>query len=785
MFGNSITLSSEEDDISLDNGKGKTLSNYKMPDINNVENFQSYIETMKSLNIDVVVAIGSRIKIDLIGLYLKKTGLTYIKQFEDDEETIFYNCNPNINEKPYTTFLKDGYSEILDFVDLKRLHTSKYRIIDPYLKGLTLSIIDGYTKIWGGLVYDEEKYLQDKKFFSLPPVCSSDLIFNLQQQNNMTVNEDQFFVAGSIYSKEDAEIFLEAWGLFHQNAKNALLKISKSRTSKKVLEFIEQDYHGKNGIELLDLPNDEDYQKVLMSSNFIVSVGGGEFDEKRLPSRLIKAMFLGKVVVLPSVGFGGDLMHRDNAMVCEENSKTSWHKTLVESYEERYNRGINQKAIAFASENFDVQKVAYNFSTFISTVKKETTKSVKTDTLVDIQKCMMADYLTMLNNNKLKSNPGKISRIKFRIVISGDCLFLQTLDRKDYSYQVDSSANSIKSNNKIKDSGFRFLLKNDPIKLHGQQFDNSITKSELAYLYQCFRPNYLDLNAEQRSRLFDKFLLSFKLFKIVNKLSIYFKTPIIIFHADMQSVEAIVSNLFNIFTTKRSTASLQHAIYSHTDETTNINIVNSIVSPSKFTFFWAKHVSELVCTRNPDKIPLLTKPIPSYILSNIDFLKTQAALLVVLDGPDNDDVNNELIGLCDELVANNIIGTYDIKPHPYHNTSFLNEKSASCRGNLVFEVSNYYSNVLFITSTLGYEFSRFGFNVHQFVSEKLPLIRTTPKDSSMSRFSNYQNLGELVRQRSKNNSAENCNILHPDEYKKSFNQALNVIRENQRATECK
>ena len=563
----STVISSEDEKQNVERENCNAIQNIKMPNLGDFDSFENYLAKIRKINIDVVFAIGSRVKIDIIALSLKKYGVSYIKQFEDDEETIFLNCNKNTKKKDYSDLLHKGFNDNLNEIDFKSLHKREFKVIDPYVKGLTLSALDGYSKIWGDLCFDEEEYLKTLKFLSLPPVCSQAEIQALQRQvshYSSASSPPTYFIGGSIYSKEDSDIFISAWKDFKKIAFDAKLIISYSRTARKLIEHLVAEYDGRDDISVLDLPSDIEYRKVFSMSEYILSIGGGQFDEKRLPSRLVKSLHLGKKILTPCVGFGKALIHKENAFVCMANTKDDWLKTLHESYEEKSRDFIGKNASNFAIENFDVIKVAYNTKKFLfETTNKKTPNSIMTANFndIDIENCLMADVIGLSNMvDKGKSRPA-IKRVKYRLIHVGNCLFLQTLERPDYNFQVECSAAALINKSALNDTGFKYLQKHGGCDLFDLRINPSLSGKEVVDFLQKLKGKFLNLSVNARSALLDKLILSFRLYKLMNELVTKLDIKIIFFHADMQLIESLASSLFNKYNSYNITDSLQHAIF--------------------------------------------------------------------------------------------------------------------------------------------------------------------------------------------------------------------------------
>ncbi|MGM0855824.1 MAG: hypothetical protein ACQEW0_01915 [Pseudomonadota bacterium] len=740
-FDNQVIISSESEDSIIELTPEAAIRNVMLPKVTSKESLNEYFSSFSELHIDFVFCIGSRINTDIVSLHFKRLGVGLVKQFEDDEKTIFNNCNPNVLGDSYDDLIAKGVNSKSSLVDISNLKTSNFKVIDPFFKGMTLRVADGYCKIWKGLQYDEERYLEGKKSFSLPPVCSPNLIEELKASANKAYDEELFFVAGTIYSVDDARFFLEAWKSFQSENISAKLIISRSRTSPKVIEVIEKEYNGNSNISLRSLPTDKDYQEVLMCSSFVVSVGGGEFDRKRLPSRLVKSMFLGKIILVPEVGFGKSLTDMENAIICSENSSSMWHKTLKKAYSNRKNTHLRRLSQDFAKANFDAINVAENLLGYL----RDLERSSDCERYIDAEHCLKVDYLSLLNNESVLNASPKVKNIRFRLVAVSGFLIIQTLNRPDYSYQVDVTAqgiaNATNGHSKILDSGFVDVGIASEINILGSNILSALTLNELRYLFKSFRTTYTSCSIKKRSRLFSKALISFRLFKLMRTLVSKFQIKNIIFHADMQSTEALISSWFGLFHPEIITYTMQHAMFRKVSSSRDVNVANYTVSPSKYSIFWDKNTMDLVCDFNPHKQALLTAPLPSFALSKIDHNSTPKGCLVILEGPDKKITNDELINLACKISENGKFGDVFVKPHPYHNLKALNTELEGSAVKLISNLKCKYNVVIFSVSTLGYEFLRYGYLVFQYTTD-YKVINEAEAECQPIPFKNFDELIE-------------------------------------------
>lgn len=670
---------------------------------------------------DFVVSIGSRVVTDAFALEFKKRGATYIKQFEDDEEVIFLNCNKKVGAtlEQYRSQLIKGFN------DYKKCRISvfseadaRFTVVDPYFKGATLCALDGYAKIWGGLKYSEEA-LVEKEFFILPPVASEDEVGFLRSKldrYNVVGNKSIYFIGGTIYSKQDAEIFITAWCQFWKGHQDTMLYISKSRTAKVVIEYIENNFsRDGNGVCVVDLKSDSEYQDLLVRAAFVLSIGGGQFDIRRLPSRLVKAMSIGKIIIAPNVGFGESLSHRVNGLLCKNNTVDNWLEVLNESAGLSDIASIEKNSIGFFEEFFSIAKVASSFYDYLQNLRatRRQISHIPVDLLrdvdIDVEHCMLADVINISNSSRHYNNALGPKAIRIRFVKVGECLFIQSLNREDYNHQVSSAVNALIRARGLaaEDSGFFNIERSNLINIFGLQVDERIVMSELKFLIRLMRGKLRGVGRIQRSYVFNKLLLSFRVFKICKVLINRFCLHKVIFHADMQPVEALVSTFLNAFDYNLKTIALQHAIFYHTENFSDVNVVNIRVSPSRYSIVWDVNVGEKLATYNNKTKIIHCAGFPSAMISIPQDSVCKREALVILDGPNHDSFNRELFGILIAYFKLRDIKEVDFKAHPNYSESQVSDFASLSSFTPLAKVSCKYKMVFFVSSTLGYEMKNF------------------------------------------------------------------------------
>lgn len=706
--------------VSSVNLEGIEIKNFLISGTESKASFLSMLSELESNKFDYVFSVGSRVAIDLIAIRLKETGSKLLKQFEDDEETIFLNCNKGKSKKDYRRKLVDGFNSKLSFFEIFENY-KPVKVVDPYLKGYTLSKLDGYTKIWGALSFDEENLMKGLKNFSLPPVVSKSKIQELAgKKSSITPSDNRYFLGGSIYSLVDAEIFLNAWCEYSHINGSAELIISRSRTSPVVLNYIEERIENLSNVQLVDLPTDEMYLDVLLSAKYVVSIGGGEFDKKRLPSRLVKSMQLGKVVIAPVVGFGKSLMDANAGHVCFYNDAGEWFKTL-QNTQSSIGIDIENKAKSFAASNFDIENIAESFSTFLLSAENGVTSSTQLKNRApsytfDAAHCFKADSMSFAGTSTPFTRYTSCKRVRIRLFLRGKNLLVQSLNREDYNYQVEQFLLAIGSEHENENINAEdlFVDRYSPIKIGEFEITAPPYFKFISLALERALSEFQQLNTFQRSFVLEKITIIFRVFYAINTLIEKDLVERVFFHADMQSTEAMLCDLINKNTFGIDTFTLQHALYYKPKSQNDVNTVNTEVSPSKFSLLWDNEVAKAVLKNNPHKTVIEVPSFSSFNLKGFDIRNPKRELLVVLDGPNNNASNSEMLKCISEFALKNKIKRFYIKPHPYHTEKVLAEMTKGLSCSLISDIDRIYKKTVFLSSTLGYELFDFGFSVVQY-----------------------------------------------------------------------
>lgn len=309
-------------------------------------------------------------------LYLTKAKLAL--QSEDDDIQVYEARHPNPNmdlicalDKPHLS-----HNDIIKFLKLNDwTHTFKMivnpdfdRWVDPLLRALCYHCSSLNTAIWYPFARRLEKEYGAPTLV-VPPVADirelhperiktySDGVLENVKEGNLVL-----FLGGTIYDySPEFEIFLKAINILCElnNDYNVSLVVVSGRTKLNVAGLAKDALDPR--IQFVDLgsPDDKVYMRYLVMADVICSPGlPDRFNLYRLPSRLVKAMLLGKVVLTTKIGFGESLHHGVDAVLIDGEDPYAWAQAMSIVFSEETLRKIGEQGREFARKNFDAQQVA-------------------------------------------------------------------------------------------------------------------------------------------------------------------------------------------------------------------------------------------------------------------------------------------------------------------------------------------------------------------------------------------------------------------------------------------
>jgi capsular polysaccharide export protein len=339
------------------------------------------VEKVLDFSPDFVYENGVRSRAQRAALELVLlTGAKLAMQSEDDDVQVYNERHPNPSSECIASLDKPiiNKDDIMNFISkndwnytLSVLADPSFdRWVEPLLRSLCYQFSVFNTAIW----YPFEERLKkefNKPTFVLPPVTSESAYKNLKLTsqiksdilNKYGVDDNGFifFLGGTIYDySEEYFIFLEALNILCNMTDHKIYLVTVSGRSnidvKKVSEGILN-----SSIKYVDLgsPNDQDYMNMLLACDVVCSPGiPDRFNLYRLPSRLVKAMFLSKAVLTSRCGFGSSLKHGFDGIIIDGKKPKDWADAIFSCLNKSTLKGIGEQGLYFARIHFEVKTVA-------------------------------------------------------------------------------------------------------------------------------------------------------------------------------------------------------------------------------------------------------------------------------------------------------------------------------------------------------------------------------------------------------------------------------------------
>ena len=162
------------------------------------------------------------------------------------------------------------------------------------------------------------------------------------------------YVAGTIYSySNEFEIFLQACALAAEELERPLSVVVSGRSELPLDEMAGRILRGKVKFVNLRQPPDSVYTRFLKVADLVCSPGvPDEFNKLRLPSRLVRAMAMGRPVLTCRTGFGESLKNGVEAFLTEGSDPEDWKKTILEAENLQKREQVALGGKKFAEANF-------------------------------------------------------------------------------------------------------------------------------------------------------------------------------------------------------------------------------------------------------------------------------------------------------------------------------------------------------------------------------------------------------------------------------------------------
>lgn len=301
-------------------------------------------------------------------------------QSEDDDVQVYGARHPNPDLESLTLLDKPRVrvEELANFIvqndwphTLRVLNDPRHdRWVEPVLRSICYHTAGLHTAIW----YPFEERLRHEygaptlvvppviplHQFDASPISDSARAAILRKQD-IDPTSLVFYLAGTVYDYSDEfEVFLDALNLLGERTERKLTLLFVSGRTNLALGAIAKQRLVPE-IQSVDLgsPSDQLYLDALRASDVICAPGLPDaFNRYRLPSRLVKAMALGKAILTFRIGFGESLVHGHNAFLTEGADARGWAHVMEACLDPQRVRAVGQNGRRFAEKHFDAEPVA-------------------------------------------------------------------------------------------------------------------------------------------------------------------------------------------------------------------------------------------------------------------------------------------------------------------------------------------------------------------------------------------------------------------------------------------
>jgi glycosyltransferase involved in cell wall biosynthesis len=301
------------------------------------------------------------------------TGAHFAMQSEDDDVQIHGSRHGDEAAENLTMLDKasvepDDISRFLGGMDwghsLKVLQNPAHdRWVEPLLRAACYHLAEAHTAIWHPFAQRLEGQY-GKPTLVVPPVCGEEY-FSLEPQGEaqrerlldgfqIPADCTVFFLAGAIYTySEEFRTFLSAMNFAAEQATRPLCLVLSGRGWKQASRIAKEELSPKIVFRNLEEPNDARYLKMLQAADIVCSPGiEDDFTRYRLPSRLVKAMAMGKPILTAQWGFGESLRNGVNAFLTQGKRAEDWAPTILAAMDARKREEVGRSGKVFAEANF-------------------------------------------------------------------------------------------------------------------------------------------------------------------------------------------------------------------------------------------------------------------------------------------------------------------------------------------------------------------------------------------------------------------------------------------------
>jgi glycosyltransferase involved in cell wall biosynthesis len=301
------------------------------------------------------------------------TGARFAMQSEDDDVQIHNFRHGEKAVDSLTSLDKTPVqpSEIAKFLgnldwghSLKVLKNPAHdRWVEPLLRVVCYHLAEAHTAIWHPFAKRLEAQY-GKPTLVVPPVCGEEYfsLEPLQESQRAEIlggfqipaDRTVFFVAGAIYPySEEFRAFISAMNLAAEHSSCQLCLVVSGRGWKEAPRMAQEELSTKILFRNLEEPDDARYLEMLRAADVTCTPGVcDEFTRYRLPSRLVKAMAMGKPILMANWGFGESLRNGVDAFLTEGNNPALWVQTILNAMDARKREEVGRWGKKFAEKNF-------------------------------------------------------------------------------------------------------------------------------------------------------------------------------------------------------------------------------------------------------------------------------------------------------------------------------------------------------------------------------------------------------------------------------------------------
>jgi FkbM family methyltransferase len=338
-------------------------------------------EEIKGFAPDVIYENGVRSRAQRAALEIMLlTGARLAVQSEDDDVQVFETHHGKeaaevlaLVDKP--TLTTDEIAGYLGLIDLKNsvhvlLDPALDRWVEPLTRMLCYRLAGLHTGIWKpfterlaheyGMPTLVVPPVAAEADFDRIPLTTEERSFALQRWG-IDPGNTVIFIGGALYNYSDEfSIFLDALNrLSEKSSKPIALIVTPGRSSLPVSRMARQRLRPEIAFAAPNLADDAAYMEMLKASDIICSPGLPDtFNRYRLPSRLVKAMAMGKPVLTCRCGFGESLEHGVNAFLTEGADPDGWALAMLPALDAETRHTVGGRGRVFARAHFDSDRVA-------------------------------------------------------------------------------------------------------------------------------------------------------------------------------------------------------------------------------------------------------------------------------------------------------------------------------------------------------------------------------------------------------------------------------------------